>query len=332
MTLRLPIARIALACGALAAAVAWPHGAHADSTVGSRLQAVCLPLTAFCGDFLAGFGGWDGLNGNTGTPDATGRYFRVLTTRNRLPVGTRYFRALVDEHARDGDEPGQRTLVYLFPNSSPVGGKTGAFEGSEQWYHSALSFPRQFRPSPGSEWNWVLQWHNWPDRSCCINIAVTVDTSNRHRGGRRGTSGPFREELSMRVMGGGDSEHPLERYRSASRNPRVRTHWFVGDPHLKRGHWYDLLVRVRWSYRRSLGLVEWWLDGRRVMSVRTPTLFWYEDNDSDAEGETAGPGQAYWMVGYYRSGRRRSGSTDRSVAWVNHNGARRGPTRTSVGF
>lgn len=136
----------------------------------------------------------------------------------------------------------------------------------------------------------------------------------------------------MRVMGGGDRAHPLERYRSASRNPRVRTHWFVGDPHLKRGHWYDSLVRVRWSYRRSQGLVEWWLDGRRVMSVRTPTLFWYEDNNSDAEGETAGPGQAYWMMGYYRSARRPNGSTDRSVAWVNHNGARRGPTRASVGF
>ena len=305
-----------------AAAALAPASARADFELADGLMPpTCPVLAAFCGDFsVPGFSGWDALDGNTDSAAARARYFRIVRGRGRVPVGRSYFQALVDGAARGGDQPGQRTQVYLSPERDPLRNKTAAYEGSDQWYHSAFAFPRDFRPSPRTEWNWVVQWHNWPDDPCCPNLAMTVDTS------RRGT-----ERLSLRVMGGGGPGQGVDTERHAASLRSVRVRWFVGDRRLRRAHWYDSLVHVRWSYRPRHGLVEWWLDGRLVMSARMPTLFWYADNDSEADGATPGPGQAYWMLGYYRplrSGRRTDGTTAR----VFHNGARRGPTQASVAF
>jgi len=318
MALRRPSTLGGLAAALCAAALA-PAAARADRQLAEGLPPPTCPiLSAFCGDFtVPGFSGWDGLDGNTSTPAARARYFRVVRARGRVPVGRHYFQALVDRDAREVDDPGQRTLVYLFPDDDPMRNKTAAFEGSDQWYHSALAFPRGFRPSPRTDWNWVVQWHNWPDGPCCPNLAMSVDTSRRGH-----------ERLALRVMGGGRPGQAVDRRRHAASLRSVQVRWFVGDRRLRRGHWYDSLVHVRWSHRARWGLVEWWLDGRRVMSARMPTLFWYADNDSETRGATPGPGQAYWMLGYYRPDRR----VDRGVARVLHNGARRGPTRESVAF
>ena len=304
----------------LAAGLAAP-AAHAG-------QSTCLGLPGvWCGDFGAGFAGWDGFDGNA---QARGRYFAIGTAPREVPVGTSYFSARVDAGATPPDGVGQRSVVYLYPDPDPTRAKTQAFEGSEQWYHTSIQFPWAFRSSPGTSWNWVAEWHNWPNSVCCANVALTVDTT-RARGRRHGRGLP-RAALSLRVMGGGDRRHPVDVYGGdAARDPRVRTRWFVGDGVLDRGHWYDVLLHVRWSRHASAGLVEWWLDGRQVMSARMPTLYWYRDNREGDSLITTGPGQAYWMLGYYRP-RWRGGRLDRRVATVMHAGPRRGPTRESVGY
>jgi hypothetical protein len=283
----------------------------------------CGLLALWCGDFAAtGFRNWDGFDGNVSSVRARRRYFALLPSKRPLPTGTRYFRALVDSGAVKGGEAGQRSLAYLYPSDHETANKTGAYEGSEQWYHLSLYFPRRFRASPG-EWNWLVVWHNWPNAPCCANLALTVVREGR--GWRR------RERLSLRVMGGGDPEHPLVGDRPAERNPAVRVRWIVGDRKLRRRHWYDVLMRVHWSYRHDTGLVEWWLDGRHVALLQMGTLFWYADDNENLAGATPGPGQAYLMVGYYRAGERQ-GRIDRSVTAVHHVGARRGPTRESVAY
>jgi hypothetical protein len=55
-----------------------------------------------------------------------------------------------------------------------------------------------------------------------------------------------------------------------------------------KGVWHDFVYRVRWTYR-SDGLVEGWLDGKRIIDYRGPVGY----NDSD------GP---YFKFGLYHHG------------------------------
>ena len=289
----------------------------------------CLVPGVWCGDFGPGFERWDGFDGNGRSTEARARYFRIVRAPGAVPFGDSYFSARVDEGAVPPDGQGQRSVLYLFPHPDVTHAKTQAFEGSEQWYHTSVNFPRRFRASPRTSWNWVVEWHNWPNSVCCANLALTVDTTPAP--GRRRGRGLPRETLSLRVMGGGGPRRPVDVYGCAPHCPGMRARWFVGDGVLDREHWYDVLLHVRWSYRASAGLVEWWLDGRRVTSVRMPTLFWYRDNRSGDRYLTPGPGQAYWMLGYYRP-RYRRGRLDRTVSEVRHAGPRRGPTSQSVAY
>ena len=288
------------------------------------------------GDFETGdFSQWDGLNGNRSTryrhfaqwdllntllADQS-RYFGIVASPTAQ--GRYAFRSTVDANATERDQAGQRSMLLLFPDDVPHENTTGAFEGSERWYRTSVYFPSDFRPSPDSTWNWVVQWHNWPDGPCCPNLAIAVDSS----GGA--------EKLSLRVMGGGNAANPIENDDVITEtNPAGYLEWFVGDRALKRDHWYSSLVHVKWSADPDQGLVEWWLDGRRVVSRAAPTLYWYADNNSGRGGSTPGPGQAYYMEGYYRPDRlpdnADDGRVDTSSATVYFDGAQIGATASAV--
>jgi Polysaccharide lyase len=268
-------------------------------------------------DFETGdFSQWDQLDGNLDDKD---RYFRLLQRPAPVFEGRHSFQSTVDGEAVGSDEPGQRTMLLVFASRQAQRSRSLAYEGSEAWYRSHVFFPGGFRPSPGTAWNWVVQWHNWPDGVCCPNLALSVDA-------RRGC-----EALSLRAMGGGDAGHPVERSSVIKEeNPAGRLQWFAGDPVLLRDHWYDSLVHVRWSTSPSKGLVEWWLDGHLIVSKPFPTLYWYDDDNVDS-GRTPGPGQAYYMEGYYRPARLPSGDLDTAPASVIFDGARWGPTRAAAG-
>jgi Polysaccharide lyase len=267
------------------------------------------------GDFeQGGLSQWDGRDGNRSALD---RYFRTVTSP--AAPGSRFaFAATVDPQASSGDV-GHRSLLYLYPDDVASQNKTGAYEGSERWYRTLVYFPGDFRPAPDTTWNWIVEWHNWPNGPCCANLAVTIDTTD---GGER---------LSLRSMGGGTPSRPFDDSTTAFDNPSAHVDTYVGDASLDRGHWYELVTHVKWSADPSKGLVEWWVDGRQVVSTRTSTLFWYADNNENIAGQTPGPGQAYYMEGYYRPTKLPSGATDLSSATVFHDGARIGPTRDSVG-
>jgi hypothetical protein len=268
-----------------------------------------------------GFGVWDALDGNTSTAELRRRYFSVSPD----PAGGRghAFKATVDGAARGGNEAGQRSLLELFPRVAPRSkAVTGAVQGQERWYHARVYFPRGFVPAKKSDWNWVIEWHTWPDGPCCENLELTVDTDPSRGSGER---------FVLRSEGGGTPSYPVERYPAyPARNPTTHDDHFVGDPHLKRNHWYVVLLHVIWDYRPRHGLVEWWLDGRRVISRRTSTLYWYNDANSDQDGQQPGPGQAYLMAGYYRDSRLLNGSIDDSVMSVYHDDYRIGISRASV--
>jgi hypothetical protein len=269
------------------------------------------------GDFETGdFSQWKQLNGNRSSLE---RYFGLSTAPGPVFNGRYSFRSTVDGDAVEPGEAGQRAMVLLFPNRVAESNATGAFEGGERWYRTHFYFPADFHPSPDNAWNWIVQWHNWPDGPCCANLALSVDA----RGGR--------ESLSLRVMGGGDDAHPIENNDVITeRNPAGHLDWFVGDSQLRREHWYDSVTHVRWSADGTRGLVEWWLDGRLIVSRAMSTLYWYRDNNGAIEGGTSGPGQAYYMEGYYRPATLPNGARDTSSATVYFDGAQLGLSRASV--
>jgi hypothetical protein len=264
----------------------------------------------------ADFSQWDQLDGNVAAKDL---YFGVVSSPFPVAQGRYAFRSTVDANATAANQAGQRSMLLRFPGRVATQNTTGAFEGGERWYRTRVRFPLDFRPSPNTTWNWVVQWHNWPDGPCCPNLTIGVDS----RAGR--------EALTLRVMGGGDSAYPVESHEVISgRNPRAHVDWFVGDGKLKRDHWYDSLTHVKWSVDGTKGLVEWWLDGRLVVSRTMSTLYWYRDNNSATAGATPGPGQAYYMEGYYRPDTLPNGARDTSRATVYFDGAQLGAAAGSV--
>jgi polysaccharide lyase-like protein len=273
---------------------------------------------SWVGDFEnGGLSQWDGQDGNRSLRD---RYFRTVSSP--AAPGSRFaFAATVDPQASSGDA-GHRSLLYLYPADVASESKTGAYEGSERWYRTLVYFPSDFHPAQNTDWNWVAEWHNWPNGPCCANLAVTVDTDPDRGPGER---------LSLRAMGGGDRAHPMEGDLDANDNPAAHVDRYVGDKSLRRDHWYELVTHVKWSADPHQGLLEWWVDGRQIVSTQTSTLYWYADNNENIDGETPGPGQAYYMEGYYRPTKLTNGEPDTSSATVYHDGARIGPTRGSVG-
>jgi hypothetical protein len=269
------------------------------------------------GGFETGsFSQWKGLDGNLQQQD---RYFGLVSSPTA--EGRYAFRSTVDAGAVAAGEAGQRSMVLLYPSNNASQNATGAFEGSERWYRTHFYFPSDFKPSPGTAWNWLVQWHNWPDGICCANLAIAVDAE---KGG---------EKVSLRVMGGGDQAHPAENNDLITeKNPAGKLQWFVGDPALRRNHWYDSVVHVKWSADPSKGYVEWWLDGRLIVSTAFPTLYWYADNNRNYPGATPGPGQAYYMEGYYRPAVLPNGGTDTSSATVYFDGALFGDSAGAVGY
>jgi len=258
------------------------------------------------------------LDGNTSTSALQDRYFSLVSSP-ALP-GSPAFRATVDANAVGSGEAGQRSLLTLFPNRVPSQNKSGAFEGSDQWYRAHILFPTGFRPSPNTDWNWVLEWHNWPDTACCANLGVTVDTDPSRGSGAR---------LTLRTMGGGNAANPIDRV-DVWHNPAAQVNYFVGDPSLQLNHWYDLQVHVKWSADPSRGLVEWWLDGKLIVSRAQATLFYYANSNTAVSGAGPGPGQAYIQDGYYRDSHLPDGSTDTSTMSVYSEGITRGLTQASV--
>jgi hypothetical protein len=263
------------------------------------------PRALWSGNYESGdFSQWEQLDGSVGGDD-----FRLV--KRPVTQGRYAFRSRVDSGSVVPGEAGQRSMVLLFPENVPSENVTGAYEGSERWYRNYIYFPRHFRPSPDTAWNWLVQWHNWPNGPCCSNLALTVDTTD---GGER---------LSLRVMGGGDAQHPVENNDIITEeNPAGHLDMFVGDQRLRRGHWYESVTHVNWSADPGKGAVQWWLDGRRIVSKRMSTLYWYDDNNPNFAGATPGPGQAYYMEGYYRPSVLPSGATDRSSATVLFDGAK----------
>ncbi len=145
--------------------------------------------------------------------------------------------------------------------------------GQQLWQRFFVYFPPDFRATPG-DWNWFAEWHNDGGyRPFVERREITWEYAN--------LSWTVRNlrvpRIALRVLGG------------PSASPKRI--WSNAQTRLKLGHWYDILVHVVWSPDPAVGRVDWWLDGKRLLSITTPTLYTRPDGSvSSAAAE----------LGYYR--------------------------------
>jgi hypothetical protein len=98
-------------------------------------------------------------------------------------------------------------------------------------------------------------------------------------------------------------------------------------PSLQYDHWYEWVWHVKWSQYASVGYVEWWIDGRKVVPTpsgkdaygkpfpsRYPTLWRLSDGSSSG---------VRFQVGVYRK-------TKTYPETIYIDGVKVGPTRESV--
>jgi hypothetical protein len=195
------------------------------------------PGVFFVGDFdTCDFSQWR----TQGPVDA----FRIVRSPTRqgscaaaLTVGPWAIRGLVNP-AGDG--------AALRLDEAPYG-----TNGKSVWQHYSVRFARGFRATSG-EWNLFIEWHNDNDY---LRFGIANEYANLCWMIRQDHGTP---RIGMRVMGG------------SSTAPRTLR---VTGPKLRTGHWYDFRAHTVWSPDPKKGLVEWWLDGKRLYSHRAATLY-----------------------------------------------------------
>jgi hypothetical protein len=171
-----------------------------------------------------------------------------------------------------------------------------------------MYFPRSFKPTgytareSNSEWNWLTNFHEmtgWADQ-CSSEDPATVEFGILNKRSPRGQPNP---RFLLHLAGGGQS--------ASTCVPKLRR---IDGPALRLGHWYSLLEHVVFS-PSDTGLVEVWIDGRRMTSVHFPTMYRHPNGSVR---------NYYFSFGYYR----------RKASWsatVLFDDVAEGPSRASIG-
>jgi hypothetical protein len=129
---------------------------------------------------------------------------------------------------------------------------TGCSQGQEQWWSHALLFPDDYvlpRRTRADSWPWgvVFDFHQTgSEGQANFQIEVAGDPP----------------QLRLAISGGPVISN------GAPGSPTRR--WTIGP--IRRNHWYEFLYHVRWSAGGD-GFFDAWVDGRRVLSYRGPTLY-----------------------------------------------------------
>ena len=248
-----------------------------------------LATPFFASDFEHGtLAPWDNLDIGEGTvpvsttPPGSTALGTVRVTNVVAARGSRAVELTVTPSARASPAAGMNS-VYLW---NVVRAELG-HEGQETWQRFRVRFPQpvakgrgvrstaSFVPNRNCHGGcpWFAEYHNDDSylpfyRAGQItweypNLVWGVDTS------RRVVKGPRQPQIFMRVWGGDDNT-PAEPSQSRA------VYVYTGRP-LRYNHWYAFRAHIRWSPDPTVGLVEWWLDGKRLYSQRAATLWRHPD-------------------------------------------------------
>jgi len=144
---------------------------------------------------------------------------------------------------KPGDHPvpgGERAeLVYW----------SGERAGKTSWWRWSTYFPRGFHPNEGA-WNIFTQWHQTGDQ-CPPPVRFLVD---------KYMSPP---RLRLDIWSG--------RLNTNGCSAQYERSWHLGKLH--RNHWYNFVVKFKWSPRRSHGYVRVKVNGKTKVSRHMATLY-----------------------------------------------------------
>jgi hypothetical protein len=130
--------------------------------------------------------------------------------------------------------------------------ETGCVQGAEQWWTHALLFPDDYTPpqtTPADPWPWgvVFDFHQTGSEG---QANFEIDVAGQPAA------------LQFAISAG-----PLV----SNGTPGSPTRHFPVGPIIK-SHWYRFVYHIRWSSEPD-GFFDAWLDGRRVLNYRGPTLY-----------------------------------------------------------
>jgi len=169
--------------------------------------------------------------------------------------------------------------------------QTGGYEGQEWYYAWSTLFPAAGNPlgfwPSAANWNVFTDWHN--PGGCNSNIQLGINATGAL---------PYLYFEDDNFASGNCS------------SPSSMLYTNLGN--LQYDRWYDFVVHVKWSRSASVGFVELWLDGVKVVPLT------YRQTMADVAGASV-----YWKQGFYRSA---FGGLNTAY----HDGARRGDTLAAV--
>jgi len=155
--------------------------------------------------------------------------------------------------------------LYLSPSTAHAGYQKPA--GEEAWYRHGIRFPAGFRATTG-EWNWFIEWH--------------TDTKTQLAGG----NSTGLDVLTDYPVTTNPGINPRLRFRVAGGSPSSPTYKYITLPSnsLRYDYWYDSVYHIIWSADSSVGLLEWWLDGQLMGTIRAATLYVNSDGTKSYNG------------------------------------------------
>lgn len=165
--------------------------------------------------------------------------------------------------------------------------QTDGYTGAEAWYGWSTLFPSNFNPVPDSASNIFIQWHETRNDGCGPPIVLEVATSRTP------------PEIKFRVRGG--------RLSRDCRPEGDRT-WYTVPLALNR--WFDFVLHVKWSPDASVGFVELWVNGKKVVPKSNLATLYEEQG-------------VYLKEGFYRRPYNRTST-------VYHDALRRGMSYSDV--
>jgi hypothetical protein len=183
--------------------------------------------------------------------------------------------------------------------------KSHGSDGVSVWIRLNFYLPRGFKPTGytagqiDSEWNWLTMFHEaagWAEECATENpstVALGI-LNSRHTDPN--------PRFRIHLIGGVQSTSSCKPTERRFDGPRVRLR-----------HWYSLLEHIVFS-PSSKGLVQIWIDHRKMVNVHFPTVHRHPDGSV---------GRYYFGFGYYRL----PGSW---IARVMYDNVAEGPTRASV--
>ncbi len=229
--------------------------------------------TVFCGDWETGnisqWTLWDhggGVGGSYPGPGGGG----VSVVSDPKAQGNYAARILVTPYSH-ASPAASSDSAYVYLPSGAYNGQAYGRNGMDDWYRFRILFPSDYRATCG-EWNYAGTAHHTDD-----TVSAAGGNGSPYFGVIK-DCGTGREVYMVRILGGTLGGTSRE-YRINVDDGFSTEGPYWGSPYpfsssgLRRGVWYDIAYRVKWSPDPAVGRFELYLDGQLKWARNVATMW-----------------------------------------------------------